>query len=173
MRHHRAMTLKPTPNSEPSTSTTLRALDEPECLELLGAAAVGRIGFVGVEGLEILPVNYRLGAGPRLFINTKPYGIVGQLAHRSAAVSFEVDYCGRDLRIGWSVLAQGRLSRLDEAGAAAYDELRLPPRHWPGPGAAVIAQFVPDTMTGRSLAPLARDDLSGSPDGLVQRPAST
>lgn len=68
-------------------------------------------------------------------------------------MTFEVDYHGRDLRIGWSVLAQGRLSRLDEAGEQAYAELRLPLRHWPGPGGAVVAQFVPDTMTGRTLQP--------------------
>jgi nitroimidazol reductase NimA-like FMN-containing flavoprotein (pyridoxamine 5'-phosphate oxidase superfamily) len=141
---------------QPSAGTrdpdgAIHALSERDCLSLLEAATVGRVGFVSAEGVEILPVNYRLGAGPRLFIRTQPYGIVGQLAERGARVAFEVDYHGTDQRIGWSVLMQGVLSRLDRDATAAYADLRRSVDPWPGyPDARPVA-FVPRTLTGRSV----------------------
>jgi nitroimidazol reductase NimA-like FMN-containing flavoprotein (pyridoxamine 5'-phosphate oxidase superfamily) len=131
--------------------SAIHALSERECLSRLAAATIGRIGFVSAEGVEILPVNYRLGTGPRLFVRTQPYGIVGQLAERGARIAFEVDYYGTDQRIGWSVLMQGVLSRLDRDATVAYAELRRSVDPWPGyPDARPVA-FVPRTLTGRSV----------------------
>ena len=129
----------------------IHTLSERECLSRLEAATIGRIGFVSAEGVEILPVNYRLGTGPRLFVRTQPYGIVGQLAERGARVAFEVDYHGTDQRIGWSVLMQGVLSRLDRDAAAAYADLRRSVESWPGYPDARPVSFVPRTLTGRSV----------------------
>ena len=82
------------------TEDTIRVLSQRECLELLAAAAIGRVGFVDSHGVEILPVGYRLGAGPRLFIATQPWGMIGQLAERGARCTFEVDYHCSTARAG-------------------------------------------------------------------------
>lgn len=129
----------------------IRLLSQQQCLDLLAAAAVGRVGFVSNEGVEIIPVGYRLGAGPRLFVMTQPWGIVGQLAERGAQCSVEVDYHSDTVGSGWSVLMRGTLNRLDRAGAAAYAELDRGLDPWPGYLDAQPVQFVPSSYSGRSV----------------------
>jgi uncharacterized protein len=135
----------------PPTSSNLRTLRESECYELLAVAIVGRIGFVSPAGVQILPVNFRLGPGHRLFMKTSPHGTVAQLAQIDAPVAFEVDHHADDFGIAWSVLMNGTLHLLDPGASAAYAELRLPPVPWPGLVNTVPIQFVPETITGRGL----------------------
>jgi len=131
--------------------SAIRTLTDETCLELLRAEAVGRVGFVSDEGVEILPVGYRVGAGPRLFISTQLWGKVGQLAETAERCCFEVDHHSSTGRDGWSVLMQGALSRLDPAGAAAFAQLDRRLESWPGyPGARPV-QFVPESFSGRSV----------------------
>jgi nitroimidazol reductase NimA-like FMN-containing flavoprotein (pyridoxamine 5'-phosphate oxidase superfamily) len=129
----------------------MRILPEPECFELLAVATVGRIGFVSPAGLQIIPINYRLGADHRLFFKTAPRGALAQLAELDAQVAFEVDYHADDFQIAWSVLMNGTISRLDAAATEAYADLRLPPIPWPGPASSFLAYFAPQTVSGRSL----------------------
>ena len=137
--------------NDPSTPSYLRTLSESECYELLAVATVGRIGFASSTGIEILPVDYRLGAGHRLFIRTSPHGNVGRLAETNAPVAFEVDHHASDFGIAWSVLMHGALGLLDSAATAAYSELRLPPVPWPGFASTIPIQFLPQTISGRGL----------------------
>jgi uncharacterized protein len=139
------------PPQKPSTDSYLRTLPEAECFELLAVSTVGRVGFVSPEGLQIIPVNYRLGAGHRLFFKTAPRSALAQLAERDAQVAFEMDYHAADFRIAWSVLMNGTISRLDAAATAAHADLRLPPVPWPGPASSLLVQFMPRTVSGRSL----------------------
>jgi len=129
----------------------IRLLSQQQCLELLGAATVGRVGFVSNEGVEIIPVGCRLGIGPRLFMATQPWGILGQLAERGARCSVEVDEHGDTPGTGWSVLMRGTLSRLDGAGTAAYGELDRTLDAWPGYADAQPVQFVASSYSGRSV----------------------
>ena len=107
-------------------------LSEAECFELLAVATVGRVGFVSPGGLQIIPVNYRLGAGHRIFIRISPNGTIAELAKLDSRVAFEVDYHADDFRIAWSVLMQGAVSLLDAEARAAYVDLHRPPVPWPG-----------------------------------------
>lgn len=132
-------------------STPLKRLSQEECLDLLRAAAVGRLGFVTAQGVQIIPVGYRLGPDRRLFIATQAYGIVGQLAESGARVAFEVDYHGTNLRVGWSVLAHGVLSRLDAEGRAAHAVLDRPLDPWPGYRDAQPVQLTLERLSGRSV----------------------
>ena len=143
-----------TPNS-PDTGSYMRPLPEAECFELLAVAIVGRIGFVSPAGLQIIPMNYRLGADHQLFMKTAPGSALAQLAEIDAEVVFEVDYHDDDFRIAWSVLMNGTLSRLDAAATAAYNDLQRPPVPWPGPASSLPVRFVPRTVSGRGLHPLA------------------
>jgi nitroimidazol reductase NimA-like FMN-containing flavoprotein (pyridoxamine 5'-phosphate oxidase superfamily) len=129
----------------------LRTLPESECYELLAVAIVGRIGFVSPAGVQIIPVNFRLGAGHRLFMKTSPDGTVAKLAQIDASVALEVDHHASDFGIAWSVLMNGTLSFLDAEASAAYAELRLPPVPWPGLASTVTIQFAPQTISGRGL----------------------
>ena len=139
------------PPQKPATASYLRTLPEAECFELLAVGTVGRIGFVSPAGVQIIPVNYRLGAGHRLFFKTVPRGGLAQLAEMDAQVAFEVDYHAADFQIAWSVLINGTLSRLNAAATAAYADLRLPPVPWPGPASSLPVYFMPRTVSGRSL----------------------
>ena len=56
----------------PDKVSYIRTLPEAECFELLAVAIVGRVGFVSPAGLQIIPMNYRLGAGHQLFMKTAP-----------------------------------------------------------------------------------------------------
>jgi nitroimidazol reductase NimA-like FMN-containing flavoprotein (pyridoxamine 5'-phosphate oxidase superfamily) len=114
-------------------------------------ATVGRIGFLSPTGVQILPVDYRLGADHRLFMKTSPDGTVAQLAQIDAPVAFEVDYHASDFGIAWSVLMNGTLRLLDSAASAAYAELQRPPVPWPGLANTVPIQFIPQTISGRGL----------------------
>ncbi len=129
----------------------IRLLSQSQCLELLSAAAVARVGYVANDGVEIIPVGYRLGVGPRLFMMTQPWGILGQLAERGARCSVEVDHHGDTTGVGWSVLMRGTLSRLDQPATTAYGELDHSVEAWPGYPDAKPVQFVPSSYSGRSV----------------------
>ena len=135
----------------PQAVSHLRTLPESECFELLAVANVGRVGFQSPSGVQIIPLNYRLGAGPQLFMKTAPGSAVAQLAEIDAPVAFEVDYHADDFQIAWSVLMNGTISRLDAAATAAYEELRRPPVPWAGSASSVPVRFLPRTVSGRGL----------------------
>jgi uncharacterized protein len=139
-----------TPDS-PDTASYIRTLPENECFELLAVAIVGRVGFVSPAGVRIIPMNYRLGAGPQLFMKTAPGSALAQLAELDAPVAFEVDYHADDFQIAWSVLMNGTISRLDAAATAAYEELRRPPVPWAGSASSLTVRFAPRTVSGRGL----------------------
>jgi hypothetical protein len=139
-----------TPNS-PETVSYLRTLPEAECFELLAVANVGRVGFQSPSGVQIIPLSYRLGVSPQLFMKTAPGSAVAQLAEMDASVAFEVDYHADDFRTAWSVLMNGTISRLDAAATAAYEELRRPPVPWAGSAGSLPVRFVPRTVSGRGL----------------------
>jgi nitroimidazol reductase NimA-like FMN-containing flavoprotein (pyridoxamine 5'-phosphate oxidase superfamily) len=134
-----------------STASYMRTIPESECYELLAVATVGRIGFVSPGGVQILPIDFRLGRGKRLFMKTSPHGTVARLVQDQAPVAFEVDYHASDFGIAWSVLMNGTLRLLDTEASAAYADLRLQPVPWPGLGSTVTIQFVPETISGRGL----------------------
>ena len=137
--------------SAPDTGSNLATLSETQCFELLAVATVGRVGFVSPEGLQIIPVNFRLGAGQRIFMRVAPIGVLAQLAETHSHVAFEVDYHADDFRIAWSVLMQGAVSLLDAEARTAYADLPLPPVPWPGRTRSLPVQFVPRTVSGRGL----------------------
>ena len=139
------------PNADGPSGSYSRKLSRFECYELLAVATVGRIGFASPDGVQILPVDFRLGAGHRLFMNTSPEGTLAGLAEVGESVAFEVDHHGSDFGIAWSVLMNGTLSFLDAEASAAYAELRLQPVPWPGLATSVTMQFVPESISGRGL----------------------
>jgi uncharacterized protein len=135
----------------PDTASYIRTLPETECFELLAVATVGRVGFMSPAGVQIIPMDYRLGADHQLFMKTAPGSALAKLAEVDAQVAFEVDYHADDFRIAWSVLMNGTISRLDAAATTAYEDLSRPPVPWPGPASSLPVRFVPETVSGRGL----------------------
>ena len=84
-----------------------------ECLSLLETKRIGRIGPHDDVGTGIFPVNYVLSGDQRIVFRTLPYGVIGNHAHE-ADVAFEVDDLDDESYSGWSVLAVGRCSRIED-----------------------------------------------------------
>jgi len=85
-------------------SSGMEVLDQDECLALLGATEVGRIGVVADGQPLVFPVNYVLD-GHSIIVRTD----VGNMLTGAslALVAFEIDSFDADSRSGWSVMVQG------------------------------------------------------------------
>ena len=76
------------PQQQPSPSKFVE-LSENECIKLLADHTAGRIGFMGLDGPQILPVTYQYRFGSVIF-RTSPVGALSGLARRTS-VAFEID----------------------------------------------------------------------------------
>jgi uncharacterized protein len=103
----------------------LELLSDDECRGLLGSVSVGRVG-VSVNALPvIMPVNYRL-IGDTIRFWSGP-GLKLHAAEAHTVVAFEVDEFDKERHGGWSVLAVGLATEVDDASAAdatACDDFR-------------------------------------------------
>lgn len=85
-------------------SSGLEVLDEAECLRLLAAGEVGRVGIV-VDGQPLVfPVNY-VFEGNSVIVHTDEGTMLGGAS--LGLVAFEVDSFDAPSRSGWSVMVQG------------------------------------------------------------------
>ena len=82
----------------------LRTLSPAECLGLLEAGGIGRVGFASADGIKMLPVNFAV-SGKAIIFRTQPDTLLAVYADRQ--VSFEADHLDQAHREGWSVLVQG------------------------------------------------------------------
>jgi uncharacterized protein len=131
--------------------TTFEPLDDDECWELIGAAAavgVGRVGFDGVHGPEVLPVNFAV-ARRSIVVRTAGSTALHRLG-TGAEVAFEVDHLQPGHRTGWSVVVHGRVWPLhDPQRLLAGDVLHLHP--WAAGDRDRWLRIVPGTVTGRAI----------------------
>jgi nitroimidazol reductase NimA-like FMN-containing flavoprotein (pyridoxamine 5'-phosphate oxidase superfamily) len=129
---------------------TLRILDPAECLDLLTAGGVGRVGFAAAEGIMMLPVNFAV-AGRSIIFRTAPDTLLAVYAN--AEVSFEVDHIDDALREGWSVLVHGHAHKIsDEHEVRHLEEVtRLVP--WAGGARDVFVRIAPTLISGRRVQP--------------------
>jgi nitroimidazol reductase NimA-like FMN-containing flavoprotein (pyridoxamine 5'-phosphate oxidase superfamily) len=128
----------------------LEALDEEECLLALGAAVVARIAFVEDGRPSIVPVNHRLvDAGretPVVLVRTRPGA---HLDHVPRPVALEVDGHDDVRQVGWSVVVEGDLVRVDPPHGLAGAS--MDPRPWIEAGRDAWLALVPRTISGRRL----------------------
>jgi nitroimidazol reductase NimA-like FMN-containing flavoprotein (pyridoxamine 5'-phosphate oxidase superfamily) len=125
----------------------LEVLGRDECLELLGSAALGRIGVSSAALPLVLPVNFCVDGG-RIVVRTGASSTL-EAATRNAVVSFEVDDIDPVFHAGWSVVVTG-------VARPITDELdlqrarRLPLAAWGGAGNHYVA-ITPDRVSGRRI----------------------
>jgi hypothetical protein len=87
-------------------------LPPEECRELLAAKSVGRVGFNGPDGPQVLPVNYVVDRRD-IFFRTAVGSTLAD-AMRSSRVAFEIDDIDEFLQSGWSVMAVGDAELVDD-----------------------------------------------------------
>lgn len=80
-------------------------LPTEECRELLAAKSVGRVGFNGPDGPQILPVNHVIYQDD-IYFRTAAESAIAR-AMPDSRVAFEVDDIDELMQRGWSVLATG------------------------------------------------------------------
>jgi hypothetical protein len=88
------------PQQQPSPNKFVE-LSENECIKLLADHTAGRIGFMGLDGPQVLPVTYQYRFGSVIF-RTSPVGALSGLARRTS-VAFEIDRIDERNQSGWSV----------------------------------------------------------------------
>lgn len=125
----------------------LEVLDRDECLRLLRAAPVGRIGFSSGALPTILPVNFVLD-GEQVLVRT---GVGSKLdaAVRNAVVAFEADETDATDRTGWSVVATGKAREVGPEEAAELDLSGLDRWAPHGDGRLIAISLV--VMSGRRV----------------------
>jgi nitroimidazol reductase NimA-like FMN-containing flavoprotein (pyridoxamine 5'-phosphate oxidase superfamily) len=82
----------------------LGVLDEAECMALLAATPVGRVGIVLDGQPLVFPVNYVVD-GHSIVVRTEVGALLSGASF--APVAFEIDSFDPALRSGWSVMIQG------------------------------------------------------------------
>jgi uncharacterized protein len=124
-------------------------LTKQECLDLLHASTVGRVGFSHPDGIKILPVNY-LVVGEDVIIRTSPSGVIAALAKEGSEIAFEVDYHNTTGGNGWSVLLNGPITPLTDV---EFDALDLPGRivAWAGADRTLYLRFTARQVDGRRV----------------------
>lgn len=146
---------------------TMYGLEDEVCRQLLVRSRFGRVGFVGSNGPEVLPVNAMFADGDVLFRTA-----AGSPLDRwvdGHVVAFEVDHTDPVAETGWSVLVRGRGSRLDDpARVAALDDTEVHP--WAPRSNEQWMAIRPETITGRlirrqRLASDAGEPLPSMPPG--------
>ncbi len=136
-----------------SSAPVVRVLTPPECLERLSTASVGRVGFVTAQGLQIIPLNYRV-ADALITLSTTPNSSLSQLAEMGAALTLEVDEHDSATGLVWSVMVQGTVSKLPRATARKPATGALV-ESWPGAQFAEALRFTPRSYSGRVLEHVA------------------
>lgn len=129
-------------------------LDEAECLRLISASGVGRIGYTGRFGPTVLPVNYALYEGTIVF-RTGQHSPMGEdlrtgIAHAESKVAFEIDEISHATQEGWSILVQGSAHPVDSEAERA-SVIRSGVEAWPGGEKELFIRIIPTRMTGRRI----------------------
>lgn len=137
----------------------LHELSYRDCRALLDAESVGRCAVSTPDGPHIVPVNYWADGGS-VFLRTAPYTVLGRYAAGSIG-AFEIDGFSAPERLGWSVVARGRISPVTEADA--LEALRVEGRveAW-APGVRPMFLRLDYTeLTGRRIGPVPTADDRG------------
>ena len=130
------------------TSAWRRAdkLEPAECLTLLSSVRLGRVGWSGPAGPQVLPVNHRVLDGTIVFRT----GLYSALAEgtRQGPVAFEADELDDRRQSGWSVLVVGPSEHLQDPTEIREVFRRLDEPWAPG-SRQLLVRVAPSQVTGR------------------------
>jgi len=83
-----------------------------ECLELLHGGVLGRVALSTPMGPRIVPINYAMYEDAIVF-RTTPYSELGTYGWNTD-LAFEIDHIDYDKHQGWSVVAIGRATLVED-----------------------------------------------------------
>jgi uncharacterized protein len=96
----------------PTDRAGLEVLPFDECLRLLAAVPVGRVGLVADGEIVVLPVNHVLDGQDAVFLTAR--GSKLSAAEQQNVAAFEADHFDEQTRTGWSVLITGHAEAIYE-----------------------------------------------------------
>ena len=91
--------------STPGDDGYFASLDAAECRKLLGLGGVGRVAWQSADGINVMPVNYRVIEHHVVF-HTSQSGPLAALLEPTA-VGFQVDEIDVEAAVGWTLLVRG------------------------------------------------------------------
>ncbi|MGW1064805.1 pyridoxamine 5'-phosphate oxidase family protein [Streptomyces aureus] len=126
-----------------------RELGRQECLDRLGAAAIGRVVHTRDALPAVLPVNFSLDAESAVVLRTPADSELARSID-GVVVAFEADAVDAAAHSGWSVVVTGRARVVDDP--AEHDRLaRTGPRSWVASPHDVFIRIASELVTGREL----------------------
>jgi uncharacterized protein len=112
----------------PTDRAGLEVLPFEECLRLLAAVPVGRVGLVAEGEVVVLPVNHVVDGQDPVFLTAR--GSKLSAAEQQNVAAFEADHFDEQSRTGWSVLITGHAEVIyEEAEIQRLSRYGLHP--WP------------------------------------------
>lgn len=124
-------------------------LSYTECRSLLSVSELGRVAISTPEGPRIIPLNYTL-ADDSVVFRTTPYSLLGTYA-RNATLAFEVDDVDPATHRGWSVVAVGRASMVEDIEELRVIKAVWDPKPWVGGHRWMYFRMPWRELTGRRL----------------------
>ena len=120
------------------------------CAELLATREVGRVAVCTTDGPRIIPVNYVVVDDSVVF-RTTPYSVLGMHAW-NGRLAFEVDDLDPTHKAGWSVVATGRGTVVEDNAELRHIQ-SMAPTPWAGGQRWLFVRLRWDDLTGRRLRP--------------------
>lgn len=120
-----------------------------KCLDLLSTGIVGRAAVCTPAGPRIVPVNYSV-VDESIVFRTTPYSVLGTYAWNTK-LAFEVDDVDAETEHGWSVVALGRGSMVDDPTELAVIRSTWDPKPWATGVRLLYVRLRWDELTGRSI----------------------
>lgn len=127
-----------------------------KCAELLASGAVGRVAVCTPDGPRIIPVNYSV-VDETIVFRTTPYSVLGTHAW-TTPLAFEVDHLDPETRSGWSVVAIGRGSLIEDPDELARIRAHWDPEPWAEGHRTLYIGLRWQDLTGRRIGSLFNAD---------------
>ena len=125
-------------------------LPPEECRDLLATKAVGRVGFNGPDGPQVLPVNYVVHQRRTIIFRTATGSTLAE-AMRDSRVAFEIDDIDEFLQSGWSVLVVGDADLVDDPDLLLELWGDKGPQPWAVGLRTQFVRITPTRLTGRRV----------------------
>jgi nitroimidazol reductase NimA-like FMN-containing flavoprotein (pyridoxamine 5'-phosphate oxidase superfamily) len=122
------------------------------CLSLLRQGSVGRAAVCTPDGPRIVPVNYAVVDDDTVVFRTAPWSVLGTHAWNER-LAFEVDEVDPEHQTGWSVVASGRGSLIEDPEEMSRIRAFHDPVPWAGGQRWMLVALRWQDLTGRRIGP--------------------
>ncbi len=126
-----------------------RELSYSECEAFLRAGIAGRVAMSTPDGPQILPVNYSV-VDNSIILRTSPYSLLGTYG-RDTTLAFEIDQFDHPNQRGWSVVARGRASVVQDPKDLQHIRSVWEPQPWASGVRSMFIRIRLAELTGRQL----------------------